>query len=116
MAFAYSENSATIGTTEYSLPANANYSSGSPQTDACYLQIWLDLNALISGDQYEMRIYEKVRSADTQRVVQTITFTGIQPEPIYVHPALHLRNAWDVTLDKLAGTDRSISWSLRKVA
>lgn len=110
------ENSATISTTEYSLPGNTT--TGVPishTTDGVY-QIFIDLNALAAGDQYELKIYEKVTSGGTQRLVATYNFVGAQGNPIWVSPSLIFLHGWDVTLDKIAGTDRSIAWSIRQVA
>lgn len=110
------EDSATIGTTEYSLPADANYSSGSPQTSDGVFQLFLDLSALTTTEEYLLKVYEKVQSGGTQRVVWSRTFLGAQSEPHWVSPSLVLMHGWDMTLDKIAGTDRTIGWSVRQVA
>lgn len=110
------ENSATISTTEYSLPANTTTGVPTSQTDDGIYQIFLDLNALAAGDQFEMKIYEKVQAAGTQRLVDQRTFTNVQSVPNFVLPSLILLHGWEVTLKKLAGTDRAIVWSIRKVA
>jgi hypothetical protein len=108
------ENSASISTTEYSLTNNST--SIAAKTDDGVFQCFLDLNALASGDEYELRIYEKVQSAGTQRIVYRSYFVGAQSEPHFVTPSLVLMHGWDITLDKLAGTDRTIGWSIRQVA
>ena len=41
---------------------------------------------------------------------------GPQGTPIYVSPSLVLGNAWDMTLTKISGTNRTITWSIRKIA
>jgi hypothetical protein len=110
------EDSATISTTEYSLPNDANYSSGSPMTADGVYQLFLDLNALASGDSFELKIYEKVTAAGSQRLVDTFTLNGAQSKPGAVYPSLILLHGWDITLKKLAGTDRAIGWSIRQVA
>ena len=112
MSLTFVEDSATISTTEYSLPADSTTLAA--QTDDCMLQVWLDLANLAAGDQFELKIYEKITSAGSQRLVTTRVFTGVQSEPGWALPALIVGNGWDVTLKKLAGTDRSIAWSLRK--
>lgn len=84
-------------------------------TDGIY-QPWLDLNALAAGDVFEFKVYEKVRSGDTQRLVFVATFSGAQGEPIWVGPSLVLLHGWDMTLNKISGTDRTITWSIRSVA
>lgn len=113
MALTKYENNATISTTEYSLPNNANYSSGSPKTDDGILQGYIDVSAMAAGDQYQIRIYEKTESGGTQRVAYQATLLGAQPEPNFVLPALIVAEAWDVTVDKIAGTDRAFRWSIR---
>ena len=57
--------SATISTTEISLVSGTS-SLQSDATDGIY-QVFLDLNALANGDVFELKVKEKVRSADTQR-------------------------------------------------
>lgn len=114
MAITFSENSATISTTEYSLPNNST--TLTPQADKVYLQVFLDLNALTATEEYLLKVYEKVQSGGTQRIVYTATFIGVQSPPIWTSPTLALGNGWDVTLDKIAGTDRTIVWSLRKTS
>lgn len=113
MAITFVNNSATISTTEYSLPANSTTLTA--QTDDCILQVVLDLNALTATEQYEFKLYEKVNGG-TARVCVYAVFSGAQPQPIYAAPSLIVGEGWDVTLKKLAGTDRAIPWSLRKVA
>ena len=106
------EGSATIGTTERSLPADTTSGVPTSQTDDGTMQIWLDLNALALGDEFELKVYEKVGSGTTQRVVWSTRFIG-PLAPIYVSPAVMVRHGWEVTLKKIAGTDRAIPWSLR---
>ena len=108
---AYS-NSASIGSTEYSCP-NAS-TSLTPITDDGVYQVFLDTANLASGDQFQLRVYEKVTSGGTQRVVYEAILTG-GGYATYVFPSLVLLHGWDVTLKKLAGTDRTIYWSIRKV-
>ena len=108
------ENSAVISTTEYSLPNNST--TLTPKTDDGVFQVWLDLNAMIAGDQYELKIYEKVQSAGTQRLAETIVYTGAQSKAHMVLPSMIFMHGWDVTMKRLAGTDRTIGWSIRQVA
>lgn len=108
------ENSASISTTEYSLP-NGSTSLTPITTDGVY-QLWLDLNALVAGDQYELKFYEKVQSAGTQRLVDTFVFAGVQGKAHWVSPSLILLHGWDMTMKRLAGADRTIGWSIRQVA
>lgn len=106
--------SATIGTTEYSLPAGSTI-LGSIATAGIY-QLFLDLSTLTATESYSLKIKEKVQAAGTQRIIQDVTISGVQSEPIYVSPSLLLMHGWDMTLTKLQGTDRAIEYSIRQVA
>ena len=104
----------TVSTTEWSLTTDTA-GPDADATDGVY-QAFVDLNALAAGDVYEFAVYEKVLSSSTQRKVFIETFTGVQSAPNYVTPSLILLHGWDMTLIKKAGTDRSIDWSIRKIA
>lgn len=105
----------TVSTTEWSLATDTSYTSGDAQTTDGVYQLWLDLNALAAGDFFELKIYEKVLSGSTQRLVQRVVFNGLTTaaEPVWVSPALIMVHGWDFSLKKLSGTDRSIDWSIR---
>lgn len=107
-------SSETVTTTEWSLTTDTS----GPDTDTTdgVFQFFIDLSNLIAGDQYQISVYEKVTSAGSQLLVYRSIVTGVQSEPVWVSPSLILMHGWDVTLKKLTGTDRSISWSIRQVA
>ncbi|WP_372810101.1 hypothetical protein [Litorivivens sp.] len=103
-------NSATISTTEYSLPNNST--TLTPITTEKTVQIMINTSNVAAGDEYELRVYSKVISTGAQVLVWPIvTITGGPPSVTI--PALRLMHGWDVTLKKIAGTDRSFEWSLR---
>lgn len=104
-----------ISTTEWSLATDTSYDTGDAQTTDGVFQVWLDLSDMIAGDQLQIRIYEKVRSADTQRIAYEAILTGAQSQPIWVSPSLVMLHGWDVTCDALAGTI-TVNWSIRQVA
>ena len=79
-------------------------------------QVLLDLSALAAGDQFELKLYEKIVSTGTQRLVETWTFSGAQSRPIFAAPSMILLHGWDMSLKRIAGSDRSIGWSIRQVA
>lgn len=111
---AYNGSSVTIGATEWSLTTNT---SGPDATvDTGIFQIFLDLNLLVAGDLFELRVYEKVLSGSTQRLVFVADFAGVQGTANWVSPSLVLIHGWDATLIKISGTDHVIDWSIRKVA
>jgi hypothetical protein len=109
------ENNATVGTAEYSMPAATTSGVPTSQTDDGIYQAFIDAAAMVAGDQFEVKVYEKVTSGGTQRVLLSTILTGAQAGPV-VMPSLVLLHGWDMTLKKLAGTDRAIYWSIRKIA
>ena len=106
-------NTQAIDTNEWSLTGDDN--SLAAITTAGVYQVFLDLNDMVSGDELQIRIYEKVQSSDTQRIVYQANLIGPQSPPIWVSPSLVLMNGWDVSLDAIAGTI-TVTWSIRKVA
>lgn len=106
--------SETVSTTEWSLTTDTA-GPDSDTTDGVF-QCFLDLSALAAGDIFEFKVYEKVLAASTQRIVYSATFNGVQGQPNWVSPSLILLHGWDMTLDKLTGTDRNIDWSIRQVS
>jgi hypothetical protein len=106
--------SATISTTEWSLTTNT--AGPDVDTNDGIYQFFVDLNALAAGDVFECRMYEKATSAGTQRLVYSCRFAGAQGAPVWASPSFILLHGWDVTLRKIIGTDRSLAWSIRKVA
>ena len=115
MAITETSDSATISTTEYSCPNDGNYNSGNGITTDGMYQFFLDLNAMAAGDQFEIKLYEAAASGGTQRLIETWIVDGAQATPIWVSPMLLLTNAWDFTLKRISGSDRSILWSIRRV-
>lgn len=103
-----------ISTTEWSLSTDTSYDTGDAQTTDGVFQVFLDVSDMIAGDQLQVRVYEKVRSGDTQRIVYQAILTGAQSDPIWVSPSLLLLHGWDVTCDALAGTI-TVNWSIRQV-
>lgn len=103
---------ATISATAYSLPNNSTVAA-SIVTDGVY-QVFVDFSALTVAESYRIQVLEKVTSGGAQREVFSAIVRGSTPS--FVTPSLILIHGWDVLVTKLAGTDRSISWSVRQVA
>lgn len=112
----YYSNTGTVSTTELSLLTNATYSSASPQTADGVYYVMLDINAVTYGDQFEVKMYEKVTAAGTQRLVETWIFDGAQQSTVWTVFTPPLMHGWDITVKKIAGVDRSMSWSIRQAA
>ena len=108
----------TIGATEWSIPRNASYDIAQSQTDDGVYQLWIDplVAPMAKGDEFRIRIYEKVEATGgTKRVVFSATLSDAQAE-LFVTPMLILINGWDMTIQKIAGSDRAFDASVRKIA
>jgi len=105
----------SVGTTEYSLMALANYDPGAAATTDGVYQLQLGLGDMTVSDELQVRIYEKCRSGDTQRIVHQVNLFGPQSQG-YVFPSLVLMHGWDMTLDAIAGTTIVVDVLLWKVA
>ena len=110
----YTGTALSVNTTEISLVSGT--STLQTVTTAGIYQLFLDVSALTATESYSLKIYETARAGGTKRIVQEITLTGVQAEPIYVTPALQLVNGFDFTLVKLQGTTRTFDYSVRMVA
>lgn len=105
--------SASISTTEFSLVSGTTTLQNN--TDDGIYQVFIDFANMLAGDEYLIQIKEKVTAAGTQRTIYSSTVEGRQSSP-FVSPSLILLHGWDVTLDLITGTARTITWSIRKVA
>lgn len=103
---------ATISTTEISLVSGTS-TLQSISTPAV-IQIFIDTTNMQAGDEYQIQVKDKVISGGTQRAIYNAYLDSVQSGP-FVTPTLILYHGWDVTMDLIVGTGRSISWSIRKV-
>lgn len=104
----------TVGTTEHSLTTDT--AGPDADTTAGVFQPFLDMSTIAAGDTFRLSVYEKCRSGDTQRLIYSAEFTGAQATPLWAGPSLLLGIGWDMTLTKIAGTDRAINWRISQVA
>jgi hypothetical protein len=109
-AFAGTE---AVSTAEHSITTDT--AGPDVETSDGIFQVFLDVSDMVTGDELQIRIYEKVQAADTQRIAYQSNLVGPQSPPIWVSPSLILMHGWDVTLDAIAGTI-TVTWSIRKVA
>jgi hypothetical protein len=95
-------------TTEHTL-------TGAESEDGIF-QFVLDTANLVAGDVLEVRVKEKARSSDTQRLAYMDTLSGVQGEPLWMSPSMILMHDWDFSIKQTAGTGRAIPWSIRQIA
>lgn len=71
---------------------------------------------MLKGDEFKIIISEKVEATGgTRKTVFQATLSDVQAE-VFVTPMLILMNGWNMTITKVAGTDRAFDASIRKVA
>jgi hypothetical protein len=106
----------SVGASELSIVSGTT--SLQTVTDDGVYQLWVDPvgASMAKGDEFAIRIYEKVEgTGGTKREVFKATLSDAQAQN-FVTPMLILINGWDMTIQKVAGTDRSFDASIRKVA
>lgn len=102
-------DSASISTTEYGLFSDST--TIAYQTTDGVMQTFVDLSNMAVGDEYVVRVYEKVDGTNA-RVVYSKTLKGTQSKA-WVCPARFVGNGYEVTVQRTAGADRTILWSTR---
>lgn len=117
----FTSGTRAMDTTEWSMAdtSTANgeaFSTATPLTDDGVYQLFLDLNDMVAGDELQLRVYEKCRSGDTQRIIYQCNLIGAQSPPTWVSPSLILMHGWDMTADVIAGTNITVLWSIRRVS
>jgi hypothetical protein len=112
---AFAINAVSVSTTELSIVSGTTTLQNN--TTAGGYMLFLDgiAAAMAKGDEFIIRIYEKTTASATKRVVFRATIADVQSE-LFVTPMLLLQHGWDMTIQKSAGTDRSFTASIRKVA
>lgn len=110
----YELDGVTVGSSELSICSGTT--SLATVTDDGVYQLMVDGYAMAKGDEYRVKIYEKVEATGgSKKVLFQQSLMGVQAE-IFVTPTFILMHGWDMTLQKLAGTDRAFDASIRKVA
>lgn len=86
-------------------------------TDDGVYQLWVDDQGnMTKAEEYAIRIYEKVEeTGGTKKLVFKATLKGVQSE-IFVSPMLILMHGWDMTITKIAGTDRAFDANIRRIS
>lgn len=104
------DSNATIGTTERSIIGDTTVGVPLTSTTEAVVVVRLDLSALLAGDEFELRVYSRV-DGGTQRRAFTYPFVGTYGE-LFESAPIWLRDGYDITLIKVAGTDRAIRWEV----
>jgi len=100
-----------VSTTEWSMTTDT--AGPDAETSTGIFQVFVDASDMVAGDVLQIRLYEKCRSGDTQRLVHEWVLTGAQAEPMWVSDSFILLQGWDFTLLAISGTI-TCNWSIRK--
>ena len=84
-------------------------------TDAGIYRLWLDVGAasLVKGDEFIVKIKEKCLSGGTQRILDQRIISHTDGN-IAVFPPVMLLHGWNMTIQKISGTDRNWTAAIRK--
>lgn len=106
----------SITASETSLAVTGGTTTLQSLTDAGMFQLFLDGVAnMAKGDEYLIKIKEKMVAGGTQRVIFGPRLTDAQSEP-FVSPPLMLGVGWDITLQRISATSRAFDWSVRRIS
>lgn len=110
----YELDGVTVGASELSIVSGTT--SLQTITDDGLYSLWIDAGNMAKGDEFKVRLYEKVEATGgTKKVFFQATLSDVQSE-IFLTPFFPLMHGWDMTIQKIAGTDRAFDASIRKVA
>lgn len=110
----YELDGVTVGASELSIVSGTT--TLQTVTTAGVYQLWIDGGNMAKGDEFKVRLYEKVEATGgTKKVFFSASMMGVQSDN-FVTPTFILMNGWDMTIQKIAGTDRAFDASIRKVA
>lgn len=102
-----------VDTTEWSCTTD----TAGPDADTTdgVFQLFLEISDMVAGDVLEIRLYEKCRTADTQRQAAVFILAGAQTDGMWVSDSFILMHGWDFTLKATSGTI-TLNWSIRQVS
>lgn len=86
----------------------------SPLLNRSYV-LWLDLNALQLGDAVRVRAKRKVLVSGTIRKCAEQVFSGVQDPPVTCLVPVSFPFGGEFSIQRTAGTDRTIPWSLESL-
>ena len=81
-------------------------------TDAGTYQLVVDASDLANGEDLTLRIYGKARSADTERLLYTSTFSNVLVTPLLASLAVVSPHHAKFTLEQNGGTGRTYEWAV----
>lgn len=71
--------------------------------------VWIFTHNMASGDQLRIKVYVKDQNGAAMRLYRTFTLTDAQTDPAYFVAFLPTKQ-YQVSIQRLAGTDRTYTW------
>lgn len=97
--------STSIGSSAYYIMAGSTTPSYS--TTAAVIQLLIDINAIVAGDEYKVKLVCKVDGSN----VRTVYEANIAPQSNkgWASPQFIMETSgWDFSIEKVSGTDRTL--------
>lgn len=111
---AYEIDGVTVGTSPISVVSGTTTVNATVETGV--YQLWVDAGLMAKADEFKIKISEIVEATGgTRKTVFEATLSDVQSE-VFVSPMLILMFGWNMTIEKIAGTDRAFDASIRRVA
>src|SRR5882672_1013623 len=108
--FTPTTGSASAGASEISLISGTTSLQAS--TTAGDVEIWIDLSNMVVGDQYQVRLVEKVNGGTAANAF--ISFPKDVQVGLYRVGPLRVSEGWDPRLKLTSGSARTVNWSIRQ--
>lgn len=86
------------------------FDSGSSVSGTFLLRV--DTNAMVDGDQIEIRVYTKAAAGGTERQTMYYSMANAQGDPIHMSPPVPTAEDIKFTIKRVAGSDHAYPWSI----
>jgi hypothetical protein len=75
---------------------------------------WIFLHNMTASETFTIKVYVRDQSAVSMRLYNSVDFTGVQSSPaVYIAPLL--TKEFKVTIQRTAGSDKSVNWQVIEV-
>lgn len=114
----YTDDGGSIGSDSSERSMTNGTTSVATNTDDGIYQafIWVNGNSTLT-ETLTIRVYEKVRSGDTQRLVYKFVYYGqALTQEVLVTPPVVLMHGWDFTAQFSSSGGRTILYSIKRVS
>lgn len=110
-----SGNNVTMTTAEKSLAVDGGSTTLQTVTDKGFYTLLLRSTAVVKGDEFKWRVYEKASTGASKALLCDGTISDALPSQMMI-PQLALGIGWDITLQRTGGSNRAFYWSIRRAS